>query len=80
LYWILTVDSSFPVGRPLIGGAKPNQEQADVTDIILSLFLNGKLNGVTDGVNHNDKNLLGVFPWLALPWQGFDEGHGANAP
>lgn len=74
------IDSGFPNGRPLIAGAKPNQEQADVTDVLLSLVLTKKLSGLSDGANSNDKNFLPVFPYLALPWEGFSEGHGKAAP
>jgi hypothetical protein len=74
------IDSGFPNGRPLIGGAKPNQEQADVTDVLLTLLLAANTTPISDNVNGNDKDLLGEFPYLALPHQGFDEGHGEPAP
>jgi len=35
---------------------------------------------VSDGVNHNDKPFLSTFPFLALPWEGFSQGHGKPAP
>lgn len=76
----LGIDSGFPNGRPLVGGAKPNQEQADVTDVLLTLILSGGAIQVKDNVNSNDKDFLREFPYLALPWQGFDEGHGQPAP
>jgi hypothetical protein len=76
----LGIDSAFPNGRPLIDGAKPNQEQADVTDVLLSLLLAAGTLPVPDNVNGNDKDLLDEFPYLALPHQGFDEGHGEPAP
>jgi hypothetical protein len=76
----LGVDSGFPNGRPLIGGAKPNQEQADVTDVLLGLLLAGDPTAISDNVNGNDKDLLEELPFLALPHQGFDEGHGEPAP
>jgi hypothetical protein len=76
----LGIDSAFPNGRPLIDGASANQEQADVTDVLLSLILTGKTSGITDNVNSNDKNFMRQFPYLPLPWQGFDEGHGVPAP
>ena len=75
----LGIDSGFPNGRP-IPGAKPNQEQADVTDVLLSVILAGAPTGISDNVNSNDKNFLAEFPFLALPWQGFNEGHGKPAP
>jgi hypothetical protein len=70
----LTTESAFPNGRPLVPGA--NREQADVTDVILSLVLAKGQKEIGDGVDRNDKTFLGEFPYLALPWQGFDEGHG----
>jgi hypothetical protein len=73
----MAVDSSFPNGRPIAGGT--NVEQADVTDVLLSLLLTKNLSGVSDGVNHNDKVFLDRSPWLALPWRGLDEGHGRAA-
>jgi hypothetical protein len=76
----LGIDSGFPNGRPLVGGAKPNQEQADVTDVLLSVLLTGKPAGITDNVQSNDKPFLASMPFLPLPWQGFDEGHGKAAP
>jgi hypothetical protein len=73
-------DSGFPNGRPLIGGAKPNQEQADVTDVLLTVILAaGKLQ-VSDHVNSNDADFLTDMPFLPLPHQGFDGGHGRPAP
>jgi hypothetical protein len=76
----LGIDSAFPNGRPLIDGANPNQEQADVTDVLLTLLLAANTVPVGDNVNGNDKDLLKQFPYLALPHQGFDEGHGEPAP
>ena len=70
----MAADSGFPNGRPLVGGT--NREQADVTDVLLSLILTKQLSGVSDGVNHNDANYLSQSPWLALPWRGSDQGHG----
>jgi Domain of unknown function (DUF4331) len=74
----LASDSSFPNGRPLVGGTK--REQADVTDVLLSLILTKQLSGVSDGVNSNDATYLNGTPWLALPWRGSDQGHGKPAP
>ncbi len=74
------LDSAFPNGRPLVGGAKPNQEQADVTDVLLTLILSGGALPVSDRVNGNDRDFLTSFPYLPLPHQGFDEGHGEPAP
>ncbi len=72
--------AGFPNGRPLQGGALANQEQADVTDVLLSVLLAGGALAISDGVNYNDKNLLTVFPYLPLPHRGYDEGHGTPTP
>ena len=74
----LATDSAFPNGRPLVPGT--NREQADVTDVLLTLLLSRGTIPISDGVDHNDKGFLGEFPFLALPWQGFDEGHGKPTP
>jgi uncharacterized protein DUF4331 len=73
------LDSKFPNGRS-IPGAAANQEQVDVTDAVLSLVLSGGTLAIADGVNHNDKDFLTGFPWQALPWEGFAQGHGKPAP
>jgi hypothetical protein len=73
----IATDSGFPNGRPIPGGSTPDREQADVTDVLLSLILAGNpAAGIGDNVNHNDKPFLAEMPFLALPWQGFDQGHG----
>jgi Domain of unknown function (DUF4331) len=81
---VLRVDlgtaSQFPNGRVIGGGASPNKDQADVTDILLSLLITGNLSGVSDGVNSNDKPYLTQFPFLASPWEGAQQGHGKPAP
>ncbi len=82
---VLRVDmaaaSSYPNGRPLgatyTGAA--NKEN-DVTDITLSLFLAKLTKPVSDGVDYNDVNYLDEMPFLALPWRGFDQGHGKPTP
>lgn len=76
----VAVDSAFPNGRSLEGGAYPDREQADVTDVLLSLILAKFALTVSDGVDYNDKPYLTEFPFLALPWRGFDEGHGKPTP
>jgi uncharacterized protein DUF4331 len=77
----MAVDSGFPNGRS-IPGAASNQEGADVTDVILSLALFRLENGINvkDGVDYNDKAFLTSMPWLALPWEGFSQGHGKPTP
>ncbi|MBI2378266.1 MAG: DUF4331 domain-containing protein [Deltaproteobacteria bacterium] len=81
---VLRVDmqspSGFPNGRPIPGGAQANQEQADVTDVLLSVILAGGALTISDGVDYNDKDFLPDLPWLALPHRGFDEGHGTPTP
>jgi uncharacterized protein DUF4331 len=74
------VDSGFPNGRPLIGGAQPNQEQANVTDTLLTLILTKGAIAVANGAKYNDKNYLTTFPYLALPWEGARQGHGKPTP
>jgi hypothetical protein len=74
----LATDSAFPNGRPLVPGT--DHEQTDVTDALLSLILTKLQVPISDGVDHNDKAFLNDFPFLALPWQGFDEGHGKPTP
>jgi len=74
----LATDSSFPNGRPIVPGT--NHEQANVTDVLLSLLLTKLQVPISDGVDYNDATFLGDFPFLALPWQGFDQGHGKPTP
>jgi hypothetical protein len=74
------LDSSFPNGRSIPGGSAPNKEQADVTDVLLSVILAKGTLPVGDGVNSNDKPYLNTFPYLALPWEGYSQGHGKPAP
>jgi hypothetical protein len=47
--------------------------------VLLSVLLTGAASGVSDNVDHNDKDFLTTFPFLPLPWQGFDQGHGIDA-
>ena len=88
----MNLPTAFPNGRSLVGGkiATGNvgqAEQVDVTDALLSILLfkypdglkgGSSPNGfmVSDGVDYNDKVFLTDIPWLALPWDGFAEGHG----
>jgi hypothetical protein len=55
-------------------GAKPNQEQADVTDVLLSVLLSKGTVAVSDGAQSNDKDFQKVFPYLAVPHEGFQGG------
>ena len=72
----LGIDSQFPNGRVVGGGASANQDQVNVTHVLLSYLLLKKTSGVSDGVDSNDKPYLAAFPYLPLPWRGWDEGHG----
>ena len=72
----LGLDSRFPNGRPIPYGAAPNKEQADVTDVLLSVILAKGTLTVSDGAQANDKPYLASFPYLALPHEGFSGGHG----
>ena len=76
----MATDSGFPNGRPLVGGAQPHMEQADVTDVLLSVILAGGALTVADGVDYNDKPFLAEMPFLPVPHRGFDEGHGTPTP
>jgi hypothetical protein len=69
-------DSAFPNGRSIPGGANANQEQANVTDVLLSILLTKNTSGVSNNVPHNDANYLAAIPYLAIPWRGWDQGHG----
>jgi hypothetical protein len=69
--------SGFPNGRVL---AKTANTEDDVTDTLLTVILSKGAIAVSDGVDRNDKNYLTGFPWLGLPWRGFDQGHGKPTP
>lgn len=72
----LGLDSRFPNGRPIPYGAAPNKEQADVTDVLLSVILSKGTVAISDGAQSNDKPYLAQFPYLPLPHEGFSGGHG----
>jgi hypothetical protein len=76
----LAIDSGFPNGRPIPGGSAPNKEQADVSDVLITVICSGGALPLGDGVNYNDKPYLTTFPFAPLPWQGLNEGHGATTP
>ena len=46
----------------------------------MPLILSGGALPVSDNLNRNDRDFLTSFPYLPLPHQGFDEGHGEPAP
>jgi hypothetical protein len=77
-----SIDSSFPNGRMLGGGATPNAHQVNVNTVIISLVVAGDpAAGLAKGVEVNDKNFLPRFPFLALAHQGLLQGHGGmNVP
>ena len=71
------IDSSFPNGRRLGGGALPNQHQVNVNTVLISLIVAGDpAAGLAKGVEVNDKNFLDRFPFLAPAHQGLFQGHG----
>jgi hypothetical protein len=76
------IDSSFPNGRRLGGGAQPNMNQVNVNSVLISLIVAGNpAAGLARGVEVNDKNYLDRFPFLALAHQGLLQGHGGiNIP
>jgi hypothetical protein len=76
------VDSSFPNGRMLGGGATPNAHQVNVNSVLISLIVAGDpFAGLAKGVEVNDKNFLPRFPFLAFAHQGLLQGHGGmNTP
>jgi uncharacterized protein DUF4331 len=76
----MAMDPGFPNGRPIPGGGAANKEQADVTDVLLSVLLTKGAAAVSDGVDYNDKPYLTGTPWLALPWAGDTQGHGKVTP
>ncbi|MFZ2650294.1 MAG: DUF4331 family protein [Burkholderiaceae bacterium] len=76
------IDSSFPNGRRLGGGTAPNRHQVNVNTVLISLIAAGNpAAGLAKGVEVNDKDFLGRFPFLAPAHQGLLQGHGGiNTP
>ncbi|MGE3842079.1 MAG: DUF4331 family protein [Vicinamibacterales bacterium] len=76
------IDSSFPNGRRLGGGAAPNMNQVNVNTVLISLIAAGNpAAGLARGVEVNDKDYLDRFPFLAPAHQGLLQGHGGlNVP
>jgi hypothetical protein len=76
------IDSRFPNGRRLGGGAQPNMHQVNVNTVLISLIAAGNPNaGLAKGVEVNDKNFNPNFPFLAPAHQGLLQGHGGtNVP
>jgi hypothetical protein len=80
----MAIDSSFPNGRPIIGGIDRHHEQADVSDVILTLVLSPDPSVVQigDGVDYSAVQRRDSFPFIPLALQGLTQGHGepANGP
>jgi hypothetical protein len=76
------IDSQFPNGRRMGGGAAPNMNQVNVNSVLISLIVAGDPNaGLAKGVEVNDKDYLDRFPFLAPAHQGLLQGHGGiNVP
>jgi hypothetical protein len=76
------VDSSFPNGRRLGGGATANAHQVNVNTVLISLITAGDPGaGLAKGIEVNDKDFLPRFPFLAPAHQGLLQGHGGiNTP
>jgi len=76
------IDSSFPNGRRLGGGATATQHQVNVNTVLISLIAAGDPGaGLAKGVEVNDKAFLDRFPFLAPAHQGLLQGHGGiNVP
>jgi len=76
------IDSQFPNGRRLGGGADPNKHQVNVNTVLISLIAAGDPGaGLAKGVEVNDKNFLDRFPFLAPAHNGLLQGHGGiNVP
>ncbi len=72
-------DSQFPNGRSIPGG-DANQEQVDVTDVLMTVILAKGTIALGDGVDYNDKDFLAEMPFMPLPHRGFDQGHGKPTP
>jgi hypothetical protein len=77
----LAIDSSFPNGRPIVGGVDRNHEQADVSDVLLTLIMSPDPDMVQigDGVDYSAAQRRTAFPWIPVALQGLTEGHGAPA-
>jgi hypothetical protein len=77
----MAIDSSFPNGRPIIGGVDLNHEQADVSDVLLTLILSPDPSTVQigDGVDYSAAQRRLAFPWIPVALQGLTQGHGEPA-
>jgi hypothetical protein len=77
----MAIDSSFPNGRPIIGGIDLNHEQADVSDVLLTVILspNPSVVQIGDGVDFSAVQRRLAFPWIPVALQGLTQGHGEPA-
>jgi hypothetical protein len=77
----MAIDSSFPNGRPIIGGVDRYHEQSDVSDVLLTLILSPdpKVVQIGDGVDYSHAQRRLAFPWIPVALQGLTEGHGQTA-
>jgi hypothetical protein len=77
----MAVDSSFPNGRPIVGGVTMNNEQADVSDVLLTVILSPDPSTVQigDGVDYSAVKRRMAFPWIPVALQGLTQGHGEPA-
>jgi hypothetical protein len=51
-----------------------------VTDVLLSVLLSKGTVAVSDGAQSNDVPYQPTFPFLGVPHEGFQDGHGKPAP
>ena len=51
-----------------------------MTDVLLSVILSKGTVAVLDGAQSNDVAFLKEFPYLGVPHEGFQDGHGKAAP
>lgn len=77
----MAIDSSFPNGRPIVGGISRNHEQADVSDVLLTVILSPDPSTVQigDGVDYSAAQRRLAFPWIPVALQGLTQGHGEPA-
>jgi len=77
----MAIDSSFPNGRPIIGGIDRHHEQADVSDVLLTAILspNPSVVQIGDGVDYSAVERRLAFPWIPVALQGLTQGHGEPA-
>ncbi len=76
----VAIDSQFPNGRRIDGGATPDMEHVDVSDVLLTQIASGGAIPISDGVQYNDKAYLTDFPFLPLPHDGVNNGNGETTP